>query len=237
MSRAQTADQAYTPESHPLDSRLPCSLALVTALLSRFGGSKNKDKACELYEQAAAAYKMNDNWAEASGALLKCAEILEKQKDSLEAAAHYVEAGLCMARVDNEEAIKLLEMGIAIHTNEARLGAAARVWKELAQLHEEEENLQAAIDAWRKAADCQESEGTLAGALQSLLRVGELHVKVRRTRLRWLCVTGADPRVRTQSVEALLQAALSSRVFRCVLCYCVIVCSLRASGVSIQKGL
>lgn len=132
-----------------------------------------------MYSFARPACAVSD-WAEASGALLKCAEILEKQKDSLEAAAHYVEAGLCMARVDNEEAIKLLEMGIAIHTNEARLGAAARVWKELAQLHEDEENLQAAIEAWRKAADCQESEGTLAGALQSLLRVGELHVKVRR---------------------------------------------------------
>ena len=105
----------------------------------------------ELYEQAAAAYKLNDNWSEASGALLKVAEILEKQKDSLGAANKYVESGLCMAREDNSEAIKLLEMGIAIHTGEARLGAAARVWKELAQLQEDEEQTQEAINAWRKA--------------------------------------------------------------------------------------
>jgi len=121
---------------------------------------------------------MNDNWGEAAGALVKSAEILEKQKDQLGAATKYTEAGLCMARVDNNEAIQLLEMGIAIHTAEARLGAAARVWKELGQLQEEEENLQAAIDAWRKAADCMESEGTLANCLQCLLHIGELHIKV-----------------------------------------------------------
>jgi len=109
---------------------------------------------------------------------VKSAEILEKQKDQLGAATKYTEAGLCMARVDNGDAIRLLEMGIAIHTSEARLGAAARVWKELAQLHEEDENMQDAIDAWRKAADAHESEGTLANCLQCLLHVGELHIKV-----------------------------------------------------------
>lgn len=52
------------------------------------------------------------------------------------------------------DAVKLLEMAIVIHTHEGRLGAAARVWRDLGELLEEEEKLQEAIDAWRKAADC-----------------------------------------------------------------------------------
>ena len=67
-----------------------------------FGGSKKYDKAITLYEQAAAAYKQNENWAEAADALSKEAEILEKQNEKLEAANKYTEAGLCMARVDND---------------------------------------------------------------------------------------------------------------------------------------
>jgi len=141
-----------------------------------FGGESRWEKAADLYEKAAAAYKQNDNWREAAGALCQSAEMQEKLKDKLTAASKYIEAGLCMARVDNEEAIKMLEMGIAIHENEARLGAAARAWKELAQLHEDDEHYQLAIDAWNRAVSCHESEGTLANALQCLLHVGELHV-------------------------------------------------------------
>jgi len=141
-----------------------------------FGGDSRWDKAAELYEKAAAAYKSNENWSEAAGALCQSAEMQEKLKDKLSAANKYIEAAMCMARVDNADAIRLLEMGIAIHEGEARLGAAARAWKELAQLQEDEEQLQLAIDAWRRAADCHISEGTMANALQCLLHVAELHV-------------------------------------------------------------
>lgn len=95
--------------------------------------------------------------------MVKSAEIQEKHmKDQLEAAHKYTEAGMCMARVDSAQATQLLEMAIQIHTAESRLGAAARVWKELGTLLEDEEKMQDAIDAWRKAADCHEAEGTLA---------------------------------------------------------------------------
>jgi len=143
-----------------------------------FGGSKKYDRAAELFEQAAAAYKMNDNWEEASNALVKVAEIQEKHlKDALEAAHKYTDAGMCLARVDIDGAMRLLEMAIQIHTAESRLGAAARVWKELAQLLEDEEKNQQAIEAWRKAADCHEAEGTMANCIQILLRMAELHVR------------------------------------------------------------
>lgn len=144
---------------------------------SLFSGDKKTDKACELFERAAAGYKMNENWGEAAAALVRHAELLEKQKNKLEAANKYTEAGMCMARADAVEATKLLEMAISILQSEARLGAAARVWKDLAQLYEDEGQLQDAIEAWRKSADCHESEGTMANCLQCLLHAAELHVK------------------------------------------------------------
>lgn len=133
---------------------------------------------CVDHSSTCACFSVWCSWKEAADALVCVAEIHEKNKEEqLDAANKYAEAGLCMARVANDEAIKLLDMAITIHTQEGRLGAAARVWRDLGELEEEEENLQAAIDAWRKAADCHESEGTLANALQCYLHVAELHVK------------------------------------------------------------
>lgn len=43
---------------------------------------------------------MNDNWSEAAEACYRCAEVYEKQKDTLEAANKYTDSGLCIARVD-----------------------------------------------------------------------------------------------------------------------------------------
>lgn len=142
-----------------------------------FGGSKKYDKAIDLFEQAAAQFKMNDNWAEAAEACYRCAEVYEKQKETLDAANKYADSGLCIARIDPQEGQKRMMMAVQIHTEEGRLAAAARVWKDLAELLEEEDQLDDAIDAWQKAADCHESEGTLANALNCHLHIAELEMK------------------------------------------------------------
>src|SRR5690349_9823504 len=103
-------------DSRDLLSRELCLAAgLLTVICSawpgsvfhcRFGGDSRWDKAADLYEKAAAAYKTNENWREAAGALCQSAEMQEKLKDKLSAANKYIEAALCMARADNAEAIR-----------------------------------------------------------------------------------------------------------------------------------
>ena len=132
-----------------------------------FGGEGKYDAASELLEQAGAAYKMSENWAEAGDALVEAAELQEsKIKNTVEASAFYASAAKAYRNVDVEKAIATFKLCVALHMENGRHASAARVWEDIAELQTEEGLADEALESYESAANCFESDSMNANAVQ-----------------------------------------------------------------------
>lgn len=69
---------------------------------SWFGGSANKEVACELYGQAGDAYKLDMQWEKAAKAYILQAEIYTDMKEDTDANHAYLSAAKCYKKIDSE---------------------------------------------------------------------------------------------------------------------------------------
>jgi alpha-soluble NSF attachment protein len=141
---------------------------------SLFGSGNKYEDALELYEKAAAQFKLNKQWKEAGDTYIKMAEVCEKQKNDDEAVNYYRQAALSYQNSHPKEAIKIFRLVVKMHMDTDRFSTAATEWKEIAKLEEKEGHIQAAREAWEKAAQCHEASNGKAAATQCLLQVARI---------------------------------------------------------------
>jgi len=140
---------------------------------SLFGGNK-EEEALEMYNKAAAQFKLSKQWKEAGDVYLKMAELSEKIKNETEAINFYQSAGKAYQNCDSKEAIKVFRLCTKLHMAADRFSTAARDWKEIAKMEEKEDRNKEAAEAWEKAATCHEAENGKAAATQCWSNVARI---------------------------------------------------------------
>jgi len=141
--------------------------------ISWFNPTKDEE-AIEIYDKAAAQFKIEKDWEKAAETYVKAAELCEKQKNVHEASTHYQSAAKCYKNVSPKEAIKMYTIAITLTQENNKFTTAAKLWKEIATLEEKQLHTKEAIKAWSECATCYEADDVTASANQALLKVAEL---------------------------------------------------------------
>jgi len=136
-------------------------------------GSKQED-AAELYDKAAAQFKIAKCYDQAADAYVRAAELSEKLKNTHEASKYYHEAAKAYKNVSASDAVKMFTVAVTLHMDNNRFSTAAKLYKEIAELEEKQMNVKEAIQAWTEAANCYEAEDSKASANKCLLQVAAL---------------------------------------------------------------
>jgi len=142
---------------------------------SFFGSKTTKmEEAAELYDKAAAQYKLSKSWQEAGDAYVKAAELCEKTKNDTEGCNHYINAAKAYKNISSKDSLKFYKIAVDLHTANNRFSTAAKLYKEIAELEEKDMNVVGAMKAWNDAADCYFAEDSTTSGNQCLLQVATL---------------------------------------------------------------
>jgi len=133
--------------------------------------NSSKEEAVELFDKAAAQYKINKEWDEAGKAYVRAAEVSELIKNELEACNFYNSAGKAFKNGSIKEAIKCFKLCVTMHMDNNRFSTAAKIFQSIAELEEKSENIPGAIQAYEKAAECFFSEDSQSSGNQMLLKI------------------------------------------------------------------
>jgi tetratricopeptide (TPR) repeat protein len=143
-----------------------------TLFANIFGVSMNYTNALELYEKAAAQYKMNKQWCKAGRAMLACVDI--SKKIGKDVSSYYVKAGQVFMHCDLNEAVRVFSLAAEMRKEENEFRRAASVYKELALCYERLYNFQDAMNAWKDAEECYVIENLTYGVNECQSKVQEL---------------------------------------------------------------
>jgi len=133
--------------------------------------NSSKEEAVELFDKAAAQYKINKEWDEAGKAYIRAAEISEVLKNDLESCNFYNSAGKAFKNGTIKEAIRCFKLCVTLHMDNNRFSTAAKIFQQIAELEEKSENIPGAIQAYEKAAECFFSEDSQSSGNQMLLKI------------------------------------------------------------------
>ncbi len=132
----------------------------------------NQELAVELFDKAAAQFKLTKDWEDAAKAYVRAGEVSEKLlKAESEASNYYLNAAKAYKNAGSKEANKMFKAVVAMHMENNRFSAAAKIYKEIAECEEKENSIPAAIAAWEQAADCHFAEDQASSGNQCLLKV------------------------------------------------------------------
>jgi len=154
------------------------------------------DEATELYDKAAAQYKLSKSWQEAGDAYVKAAELCERNKNSSEGCNYYINAAKAFKNISATDSLKYYKIAVDLHTANNRFSTAAKLYKEIAELEEKEMRTTQAIKAWSDAADCYFAEDSTTSGNQCLLQMATL------------CATDGDYRRAATTFEKVSQSSL-----------------------------
>jgi alpha-soluble NSF attachment protein len=132
------------------------------------------EAAMELYDKAAAQFKISKQWDDAGEAYVKMAECAEKLGNETEAVAAYTSAGKAYKNGNTKEAIKYFRIAAEMRMAANAFQQAAKLHQEIAGVEEKNLNLKGAIKSYNDAADCFHAEGSVPSENQALLKVAEL---------------------------------------------------------------
>jgi len=130
--------------------------------------------AMELYDKAAAQFKMTKQWDAAGDAYIKLAECAEKLGDQIEAVGAYFNAGKAYKNGDTKEAIKAFRIAAEMRMTTNAFQQAGKIHQEIAGIEEKNLNAKGAIRSYNEAADCFHAEGSGPSESQALVKVAEL---------------------------------------------------------------
>ncbi|KAK3747132.1 hypothetical protein QZH41_015119, partial [Actinostola sp. cb2023] len=162
-----------------------------------FGGASKVEDAAELYVRAANMFKLAKNWSgklwhygflqginvsyrpskmtkfAAGTAFVEAAKIqLFNLQSKHEAAQHYVDAGTCYKKSDNQEAVQCFESAIDIFTDMGRFTMAAKNHITVAEIYESSlVDLDKSIYHYEQAADYYRGEESNSSANKCALKV------------------------------------------------------------------
>jgi len=140
--------------------------------------SSGKEEAVELFDKAAAQFKLNKEWDEAAKVYVRAAHVSEQLKNELEACNFYSNAAKCYKNTSPKDAIRTFRLAVQLHMESNRFSAAAKIYQAIAELEEKLELIPQAIESYNKAAECFFSEDSQSNAHQMLLKVA--HFAARR---------------------------------------------------------
>lgn len=139
---------------------------------SMFNAESKIIDACELYTNAANAFKMAKKWSAAGSAFSKSAELQLKLTNKHEAATNYGEAANCYKKSEPHKAVECLQKGNEIYTDMGRFTMAAKNHMSIAEIYENEiADLDNAIRHFEQAADYFKGEESHSSANKCLLQV------------------------------------------------------------------
>lgn len=144
---------------------------------SLFGSGGKTEAAAELYDKAAAQYKLAKEWDKAGETYVKTAECQEKLQQAHDAVTAYVNAAKAFKNTSLKDAVKMYKIAAELHTEANRFSSAAKLYKEMAQIEEKEGSSKAALKAYSDAADMFQADDATASGNQMLLKVAELSAK------------------------------------------------------------
>jgi len=134
--------------------------------------NSNKEQAVELFDKAAAQFKIAKEWEVAAKAHIRAAEVCEKYlRSESDATMHYLSAAKSYKLVSPRDAIRMFKLVAGLHMENNRFSTAARLHKEIAELEEKENNISAAMEAYSQSADCFLAEDNPTNANQCLLKI------------------------------------------------------------------
>jgi len=132
------------------------------------------EAAMELYDKAAAQFKITKQWDEAGDAYIKQAECAEKIGNQGEAITAYTNAGKAYKNGNVKEAVKAFKIAADMRMQGNAFQQAGKLHLEIAGIEEKNLNVKGAIKAYTDAADCFQAEGSVPSENQALLKVAEL---------------------------------------------------------------
>jgi len=132
------------------------------------------EAAMELYDKAAAQFKIQKQWDEAGEAYVKMAECAEKIGNESEAVTAYTNAGKAYKNGNTKEAIRIFRIAAEMRMAANAFQQAAKIHQEIAGIEEKNLNLKGAIRSYNDSADCFHAEGSLPSENSALLKVAEL---------------------------------------------------------------
>jgi len=144
---------------------------------SFFNSSAKYEDAVEIYDKAAAQFKIQKEWDQAAECYVRAGELSEKLKNNHDACTHYVNAAKAFKNTNVKEAVKMYHIAVSLHLDQNRMSTAAKIWKEITQLEEKQEHTKDAIKAWGECATCYEADDAAASANQAHIRVADLSVE------------------------------------------------------------
>lgn len=139
---------------------------------SFFGAGTKFDDAVELFNSAAAQFKIGKCWEKAGNAYLAAAEVCQvKLKDDSQATEYYTNAAQCFRKENPEEATRVYSLAAQMHMEQNHFSTAAKIYKAIGEMCEEDRNFKGALDAFSQSADCYLAEDTKVSGSQMLLKV------------------------------------------------------------------
>jgi len=137
-----------------------------------FFSNSNKEESVELFDKAAAQFKINKDWKNAAEAYLRAAEVSIILKNELEACTFYNNAAKAYKNVSSAHAVKAFKECVQLHMDTNRFSSAAKIYQQIAELEEKEDHIPAAVEACEKAAECYAADGdSTTSGNQMLLKI------------------------------------------------------------------
>ncbi|GIY32016.1 alpha-soluble NSF attachment protein [Caerostris darwini] len=180
-----------------------------------FGSSTKIEDACEMYHQAANAFKMAKKWTAAGSAYCEAAELHLKSGSRHDAASSYVDAGNCYKKTDPQEAISCLMKAVELYTDMGRFTIAAKHLISIAELYEVND-IEKAISCYEQAADYYRGEESNSSANKCLLNVAKYCAQLEQ----YEKAIEIYEQIATSSLESsLLKYSAKEYFFRAGLCH------------------
>jgi alpha-soluble NSF attachment protein len=132
------------------------------------------DAAMELFEKAAAQFKVAKQWDEAGEAYLRAATCAEKMGLEYEVIASYTNAAKAYKNSDATKAVANFRKAAELQMTSGKFQQAGKVLMELAGIEEKQAHVKNALKAYTEAADCFLADGSVPSENQALLKVAEL---------------------------------------------------------------
>lgn len=142
-------------------------------------GSKYED-AGDMFIKAANLFKMSKNWEKAALSFDRAADCNIKLGSKHEAASNYVNASICVKKINVAESIRYLKVAVELFTDEGRFSIAAKHQKEIAEMYEGELDYENSLQAYQSAAEFYDGEGSSSSAGSCLLKVAQLSAQLEK---------------------------------------------------------
>lgn len=141
---------------------------------------KDFEAGFELFNQAAARYKLDKNYDKAGDAYMQAGDCATKLKSTGEACQAYQDAANAYKKVDTKKAGVMLSIAIQINIENNKLLGAARLHQDFAEALETEGSLDDALEHYKKAMQYFDAEDQKVSVNKCLTKIANINGQLDR---------------------------------------------------------